>query len=64
MNMKKEDFKILIRQALANYIASEGCGCCENYEMHREAAAELAELLDVPKHDGGSGYDFLKFKRK
>lgn len=50
-----------IREAVANYLHSEGCGCCQgnNHDEHRW---ELGKLLNVPKYDDDSGYDFGKFK--
>lgn len=59
--MTDED-KVALRQAVANYMASEGCGCCQNREQHKEDEKVLAELLDVPKYDDGSGYNFLSFR--
>lgn len=51
-----------IREAVANYMYSEGCSCCEDTDAHTEHKAVLAELLHVPKYDDGSGYDFSKFR--
>lgn len=53
-----------IRNAFADYVASEGCSCCQNIDKHNEAAARLGKLLKVPKYDDGSGFDFYKFKSK
>lgn len=50
-----------VRQALADYIASEGCSCCCNVKPHDEAKVRLAKLLHVPKYRDGSGYDFYRF---
>lgn len=52
-----------IREAVADYVASEGCSCCEgaDHDVHKE---RLARLLRVPKYDDGSGYNFYKFKSK
>jgi hypothetical protein len=50
-----------IRTALANYIESEGCSCCQNKEEHQKALEQLAKLLNVPKYWDGSGYDFGKY---
>lgn len=49
-----------LREAVANYIRSEGCHCCEstNHSKHQEV---LAKLLNVPKYEDNSGYDFYKF---
>lgn len=51
-----------IRRALADYIASEGCSCCQNRDAHNEAAARLAKLLRVPKYEDASGFNFYKFR--
>ena len=61
--MKRETM-IQIRQAVANYMASEGCDCCRNRYEHDAAKAVLAKLLRVPKCKDGSGYDFGKFERE
>jgi hypothetical protein len=53
-----------IRQALADYMASEGCSCCENTEEHSAAAKRLGELLDIPTYTDGSGIDFYQFRTK
>ena len=55
-------FKEKVRTAVANYMYSEGCTCCEDYEGHAEDKKVLAELLDVPMYDDGSGYDFSQFR--
>lgn len=51
-----------VRAALADYMLSEGCSCCQNTEKHKEAERVLAGLLDVPMYDDGSGYDFFQFE--
>ena len=50
-----------LRNAVADYMRSEGCSCCENTEAHAEHKARLAKLLNVPKYDDGSGFDFLRY---
>jgi hypothetical protein len=54
-------FKAATREALANYMKSEGCMCCQDIVGHEEAAEALGEILDVPKYSDASGYDFLQF---
>jgi len=49
------------REALANYMSSEGCDCCSNRDAHDEHRAILAKMLGVPKYPDGSGYDFDRF---
>lgn len=51
-----------IRQAVADYMGSEGCTCCRDIEAHERHAAALAKLLRVPKYADGSGYDFRRFR--
>jgi hypothetical protein len=40
---------------------SEGCSCCQNVEAHEKHAVRLGELLDVPKYEDDSGYNFAQF---
>ncbi len=58
---KEEEYRASIRTAVAHYMLSEGCSCCEGGN-HKEHAEELAKLLDVPKYEDGSGYNFYKFR--
>lgn len=53
-----------IRTALADYMWSEGCSCCQDRDAHDSAKATLGKLLRVPKYEDGSGYDFSKFRSK
>ena len=62
--MKSQPSLADLRRAVANYMGSEGCSCCENVDAHREHAAELARLLNVPMYDDGSGYNFAKYRRR
>ena len=50
-----------IREAIADYIASEGCSCCQDTPKHEAALRRLAILLDVPEYSDGSGYDFYRY---
>lgn len=51
-----------VRRAIADYMRSEGCTCCQDTEAHAEHKKALALLLGVPMHEDGSGYDFSKFR--
>lgn len=53
-----------LRHVLADYMHSEGCSCCEDVVKHSEHKAQLAKLLNVPKYDDGSGYDFDRYRKK
>ena len=53
-----------VRRAVADYMRSEGCSCCSDYDAHNEHAAVLGKLLKVPKYKDGSGYDFSRFRTK
>lgn len=59
-----DDFFLKVRQAVADYMSSEGCSCCSDIDAHDEHEEVLAKLLNVPKYSDGSGYDFSKFKTK
>ncbi len=52
-----------IREAVADYMYSEGCCCCQ-LDAHKDHAARLAKLLDVPAYDDDSGYNFSLFYSK
>lgn len=51
------------RQALADYMYSEGCRCCQNIDEHEEAKARLGELLGVEKYEDGS-FNFSLYRSK
>ena len=53
-----------LRQAVADYIQSEGCSCCRDDEAHKRHKERLAKLLYVPPYADGSGYEFERFKTK
>jgi hypothetical protein len=53
-----------LRQAVADYMFSEGCSCCQDIEAHREHTKRLAELLNIEPYDDNSGYDFSQFRSK
>lgn len=51
-----------IRKAIANYMRSEGCGCCRDTAAHEKHEETIAKLLNVPMYKDGSGYDFKEFR--
>ena len=55
---------IEIRRAVADYMWTEGCGCCCDIRDHRKHEEQLAKLLHVPEYDDGSGYDFPRFRTR
>lgn len=57
-------FRKEVRNAIANYMQSEGCSCCRDMDAHEENKKVLAKLLNVPKYSDGSGYNFIKFKNQ
>jgi len=59
----EEEYKANIRRAIADYMYSEGCACCEGKD-HKDHAEKIAKLLDVPKYEDGSGYNFYQFRNK
>lgn len=64
MNKELSIFKKSVREAIANYMWSEGCSCCQDKEAHDEHKKALAKLLNVPSYDDGSGYNFSIFETK
>lgn len=61
---KLNEFRAAVRQAVADYMRSEGCGCCRNVKDHEKNAAKLAELLRVRQYCDSSGFDFPHFASK
>ena len=51
-----------IRRAVADYMQTEGCSCCQDYEGHQEHRATLGKLLKVAKYTDRSGYDFSRYR--
>lgn len=51
-----------LRQAVADYIGSEGCSCCQNREAHALHTERLGKLLNVPRYSDDSGYAFHLFR--
>ncbi|MFA5132604.1 MAG: hypothetical protein WC444_04780 [Candidatus Paceibacterota bacterium] len=64
MKTKKTVDLEAVRTAVADYMRSEGCSCCQNREMHKLHEEVLAKLLHVRKYKDGSGYDFGKYESK
>ena len=61
MPNKESKRTIEIRQALADYMISEGCSCCQDCDAHDAAAEKLAKLLNVEPYEDGSGYNFYSY---
>ncbi len=53
-----------VRQAVADYMSSEGCSCCRDVDAHNEHTKLLAELLGVEMYQDLSGYYFAKYKSR
>lgn len=51
-----------IRSAIADYMESEGCSCCQDVDAHREHYHKLGKLLGVKKYSDNSGYEFSKYR--
>lgn len=60
--MSEKKLRADLRRAIADYMGSEGCSCCEDTDAHDEAKTAIAQLLNVPKYDDGSGYDFYRYR--
>jgi hypothetical protein len=55
-------FRRELRRAVADYIYSEGCGCCADREAHDVDSEALGKLLNVPRYSDGSGRDFSRYR--
>ena len=64
MNKELSEFKKKMREAIANYMRSEGCSCCQDYDAHIEHKSALGKLLNIKKYPDGSGYDFSQYQTK
>lgn len=47
-----------LREWVAKLYCAAGCDCCRDTDGWYEAAGKLGEMLNIPKYDDGSGYDF------
>lgn len=59
---KQKQFRAEVRRMLADYIATEGCSCCQDIDGHKAASEALGKLLRVKKFSDGSGYDFWHYR--
>lgn len=60
--MRKKPTIAEIRRAVADYMDSEGCSCCQDVEAHKKNTATLGKMLNVQKYVDSSGYDFRRFR--
>lgn len=60
----KSEFIAEVRTAFADYVSSEGCGCCRNTSKHDDAMQKLASLLEIEPYDDGSGINTYKYATK
>ncbi len=58
------EFRKQVRQAVADYMSSEGCSCCRDTEAHEQHTSRLAKLLRVQQYADSSGFDFPKYRSK
>lgn len=65
--MKKPERRVVdlvaVRQAVADYISTEGCSCCQS-PRHDDHKAALAKLLKVRPYSDGSGHNFSPYETK
>ena len=52
-----------IRTAVADYMWSEGCSCCQG-SQHDAHAATIAKMLRVRPYADGSGFNFQRYRTK
>ncbi len=56
-----QKFRKELRQAVALYMSSEGCSCCQGSEHYKHKEL-LAKLLKVKQYPDKSGFNFNKYK--
>lgn len=64
--MKEAERKKII-QAVADYMGSEGCSCCQLIDEHRSHKNTLGKILGLKRTKdwygkGEHGYDFSKYR--
>jgi len=59
---EQKAFRKELREAIADYMYSEGCSCCQDTESHDEHTARIARLLNVRMYPDKSGYDFSRYR--
>lgn len=64
IEMDAKKLQAELRTAIANYMSSEGCGCCSDHDKHDEHEKVIAKLLNVEKYEDRSGYDFSSYESK
>ena len=64
MNREINKLRRDLRIAMAEYVATEGCGCCSDRDGHEAAAGRIAKLLRVKPYGDGSGYDWNRYQPK
>ena len=65
MNNELRLFRIKMREAIADYMQSEGCSCCSDYDAHQKHASALGKLLGVKPHPKEKDYyDFSKYRSR
>lgn len=52
-----------IRFWVASLVRASGCSCCRDDDKWNESLKSLAKLLNVPKYNDGSGFNFHKFTK-
>lgn len=62
MRAERDELVGALQKAVADYMWSEGCSCCQNVKAHEKAEARLAELLKPDAYEDGSGWDWGKYK--
>lgn len=51
-----------LRITFADYVTSEGCGCCKNNILNDKASLKLGKSLDAEMYKDNSGVNWNKYK--
>lgn len=63
MDNATREYRKKVRQAVANYLETEGYGWYRGKDHDKHETA-LAKILNVPMYSDKSGYDFSRFSTK
>lgn len=47
-----------LKLAFRDYVRTEGCDCCRDYEGHKEASDIVGKLLEFNKYPDSDDYNF------
>lgn len=59
-----EERTTVLEEGLVDYLYSEGCSCCRHTEAHEAAMDVIAPIMEWPRYDDDSGWDWRTRREK